>query len=65
MVSNNITSEKNSNENAWQAKALFRLSADLVKVIKESDVCQKVVEGLNDSLGYDFIAIFLDNIQET
>lgn len=38
--------------------ALFRLSADLVAVINEEDVYQCVVEGLHDTLGYDFAAVF-------
>ena len=50
---------KNSNENIWQARALFRLSADLAKVIDESDIFLKVVEGLHETLGYDFIALFM------
>ena len=38
--------------------ALFRLSADLEAVIKEEDVYRCVVEGLHDTLGYDFVAFF-------
>jgi PAS domain S-box-containing protein len=38
--------------------ALFRLSADLEAVIKEEDVYRCVAEGLHDTLGYDFVAVF-------
>ncbi len=43
----------------WRAKALFRLSADLAEVIEEKDVCQRVVDGLHATLGYDYIALFI------
>lgn len=42
----------------WQS-ALFRLSAELVEVVKENDICTRVVNSLHDTLGYDFVAIFL------
>jgi PAS domain S-box-containing protein len=38
--------------------ALFRISADLAAVIDEDDIYRCVVEGLHDTLGYDFVAIF-------
>lgn len=38
--------------------ALFRLSADLEAVIYEEEVYPCVVEGLHDTLGYDFVAVF-------
>jgi len=38
--------------------ALFRLSADLAAVIAEGDIYHCVVEGLHDTLGYDFVALF-------
>jgi PAS domain S-box-containing protein len=38
--------------------ALFRLSADLEAVILEEEVYHCVVEGLHDTLGYDFVAGF-------
>jgi PAS domain S-box-containing protein len=38
--------------------ALFRLSADLGAVIFEEEVYHCVVEGLHDTLGYDFVAVF-------
>ncbi len=41
--------------------ALFRLSADLEAVIHEADVYHCVVEGLHDTLGYDFVAFFRHN----
>ena len=43
--------------------ALFRLSADLGAVIDEEEIYQCVVEGLHDTLGYDFVAVF-DMIQK-
>jgi PAS domain S-box-containing protein len=38
--------------------ALFRLSADLEAAINEEDVYHCVAEGLHDTLGYDFVAVF-------
>jgi PAS domain S-box-containing protein len=38
--------------------ALFRLSADLEAAVSEEDVYQCVTQGLHDTLGYDFVAIF-------
>jgi PAS domain S-box-containing protein len=38
--------------------ALFRLSADLEAAISENEVYHCVVEGLHDTLGYDFVAVF-------
>ncbi|MFN2177123.1 MAG: PAS domain S-box protein [Anaerolineales bacterium] len=40
-------------------KALLRLSADLGTKISESDVCLAVVNGLQDTLGYDIVALYL------
>jgi GAF domain-containing protein len=39
--------------------ALYRLSAELVTAQDEREVCQSVVDGLHDTLGYDFVAFFL------
>jgi len=38
--------------------ALFRLSADLGAVIDEAEIYHCVVEGLHETLGYDFVAVF-------
>jgi len=39
--------------------ALFRLSADLATIIDEDDIWNCVVEGLHETIGYDFVAIFM------
>jgi PAS domain S-box-containing protein len=39
--------------------ALFRLSAELAATVDETEVCRRVVDGLRDTLGYDFVALFL------
>jgi PAS domain S-box-containing protein len=39
--------------------ALYRLSAELATAQDEGGVCQSVVDGLHDTLGYDFVAFFL------
>jgi PAS domain S-box-containing protein len=44
---------------ARRQAALFRLSAELAAALDETEVCQRVVDGLHDTLGYDFVAIFL------
>ena len=44
---------------ARRQAALFRLSAELAAAIDETEVCQRVVSGLHDTLGYDFVAFFL------
>jgi len=38
--------------------ALFRLSADLEAVLEEEKIYPCVAEGLHDTLGYDFVAVF-------
>ena len=43
--------------------ALYRLSAELAAAQDEKEVCQSVVDGLHDTLGYDFVAFFL--VEET
>ncbi|MEJ2511209.1 MAG: SpoIIE family protein phosphatase [Anaerolineales bacterium] len=45
------------------ADVLFKLSAELVGLIGQKDICSQVSFRLNKSLGYDFVAIFL--IDET
>jgi PAS domain S-box-containing protein len=44
---------------ASRQAALFRLSAELAAAHDETEVCQRVVDGLHDTLGYDFVAFFL------
>jgi PAS domain S-box-containing protein len=44
---------------AKRQAALLRLSAELAATLEERDVCQRVVDGLHDTLGYDFVALFL------
>ncbi len=41
------------------ADVLFKLSAELVGLLDEKEICDQVVDRLNSSLGYDFVAIFL------
>jgi len=49
--------EKNPKKGGYHA-ALFRLSADLAAVIDEEEIYQCAAEGLHDTLGYDFVALF-------
>jgi PAS domain S-box-containing protein len=44
---------------ARRQAALFRLSAELAAALDEDEVCQRVVRGLHDTLGYDVLAFFL------
>ncbi|HSF82924.1 MAG TPA: PAS domain S-box protein [Anaerolineales bacterium] len=39
--------------------ALFRLSAELAAALDEEEICTRVVEGLHDTLGYDYLALTL------
>jgi PAS domain S-box-containing protein len=39
--------------------ALFQLSTDLAAALDEADICRKVVRGLHDTLGYDYLGLFL------
>jgi PAS domain S-box-containing protein len=48
-----------SKSKAHKVAALFRLSAELAAALDETEVCQRVVDGLHDTLGYDFVAFFL------
>jgi PAS domain S-box-containing protein len=56
--SRRVEQETGRDETQSQA-ALFRLSADLAAVLDETEVCQRVVAGLHDTLGHDFVAFFL------
>ena len=44
---------------ARQQVALFQLSAGLAVTLDEADVCQEVVRGLHETLGYDYLGLFL------
>jgi signal transduction histidine kinase/CheY-like chemotaxis protein/HAMP domain-containing protein/HPt (histidine-containing phosphotransfer) domain-containing protein len=44
---------------ARRQAALFRLSAELAAALDEAEVCQRVVDGLRDTLGYDTVGLFL------
>jgi signal transduction histidine kinase/DNA-binding response OmpR family regulator/HPt (histidine-containing phosphotransfer) domain-containing protein/HAMP domain-containing protein len=44
---------------ARRQAALFRLSAELAAALDEAEVCQRVVDGLHDTLGYDTVGLFL------
>jgi len=49
----------NERVQAQRQAALLRLSAELAATLDETEVCQRVVDGLHDTLGYDFVALFL------
>lgn len=55
----NNSISRNASDEARRQAALFRLIAELAASIDEDDVCNRVVDGLHASLGYDFVAIFL------
>jgi signal transduction histidine kinase/DNA-binding response OmpR family regulator/HAMP domain-containing protein len=44
---------------ARRQAALFRLSAELAAALDEATVCQRVVDGLHDTLGYTYVGLFL------
>jgi hypothetical protein len=44
---------------ARRQAALLRLSAELAATLEESEICRRVVDGLHDTLGYDYVACFL------
>jgi HAMP domain-containing protein len=44
---------------ARRQAALFRLSAELAATLDEAEVCQSVVSGLHDTLGYDRVHLYL------
>ncbi len=46
-------------QQARQQAALFRLSAELTATLDEVEICQRVVHGLHDTLGYDYLGVFL------
>jgi PAS domain S-box-containing protein len=49
---------------ARRQAALFRLSAELAATLDETEVCRRVVDGLRDTLGYDFVACYLVDSSE-
>jgi signal transduction histidine kinase/CheY-like chemotaxis protein/HPt (histidine-containing phosphotransfer) domain-containing protein/HAMP domain-containing protein len=44
---------------ARRQAALFRLSAELAATLDEAEVCERVVAGLHDTLGYGTLGLFL------
>jgi signal transduction histidine kinase/CheY-like chemotaxis protein/HAMP domain-containing protein/HPt (histidine-containing phosphotransfer) domain-containing protein len=44
---------------AKRQAALLRLSAELAAALDEAEVCQRVVDGLHDTLGYDHVDLYL------
>ena len=44
---------------ARRQSALFRLSAELAATLDEVELCQRVVNGLHDTLGFDTVGLFL------
>jgi len=54
-----MTTEKKTSNKTPRQTALLRLIAELTASLDEKDICQRVVEGLHDTLDYDFLAVFL------
>jgi len=52
-----------SKEIPLSSDILFKLSSELVQLIDEIDICEQVINRLHNSLGYDYVALFL--IDET
>jgi signal transduction histidine kinase/DNA-binding response OmpR family regulator len=46
-------------DQARRQAALLRLSAELAAALDEATVCQRVADGLHDTLGYAYVGIFL------
>ncbi|MEW5941855.1 MAG: PAS domain S-box protein, partial [Chloroflexota bacterium] len=44
---------------ARQQAALYRLSSDLASALEETEVCQTIARALHDTLGYDYLGLFL------
>lgn len=47
------------NEYALRQSALVQLSAELVSAFEVDDICRRAVKGLHDTLGYDYLGLFL------
>jgi PAS domain S-box-containing protein len=62
-VFRDITGRKRTEEalqaHARQQEALFQLSADLTTTLDGAEICQRVVRGLHQKLGYDYLGLFL------
>lgn len=54
-----VAQEPGEGSESQRQDALLRLSADLAAVLDVNEVCQRVVSGLQETLGYDFVAFFL------
>ena len=55
-----IHTEKSlSKEIPLSSDILFKLSSELIQLIDEQEICEKVISRLHNSLGYDFVALFL------
>jgi len=44
---------------ARRQASLLWLSTELAATLEESELCQRVIEGLHDTLGYDYVGLFL------
>ncbi len=50
---------RRADDKARRQTALLRLSADLAATLEEDEICQRVVQGLHDTLDYDVLALML------
>ena len=48
-----------SKEIPLSSDILFKLSSELVQLIDEIEICEQVINRLHNSLGYDYVALFL------
>jgi len=48
-----------SKEIPLSSDILFKLSSELVQLIDETEICEQVINRLHNSLGYDYVALFL------
>lgn len=58
MTIDDTSTERQSPQKGGYHAALFRLSADLEAAVSEDEVYRCVTQGLHDTMGYDFVAIF-------
>ena len=49
---------KSKRARGWRYAALFRLSEELAAATEKEEISASIVEGLHDTLGYDFVALF-------
>ncbi len=54
-----LTTTPRTENEAQRNAALFRLSAELAAALDEREICQRAVQGLHDTLGYDYLAVTL------